>query len=53
MNRSQVETGAKITTNLVPDFIEVMIRHPDDRWGAPGYPVVREHGEQSGWTDDA
>lgn len=50
MNRSQVETGAKIMTNLVPEFIDVMIRHPD-RWGAPRYPVIREHGEQSGWTD--
>lgn len=50
MNRSQVETGAKIMTNLVPHFIDVMIRHPDG-WGAPGYPVVREHGDQSGWTD--
>lgn len=55
MNRSQVETGAKIMTNLVPHFIEVMIQHPDGwvNWGAPRYPVVRERGEQSGWTDDA
>ena len=52
MNRSQVETGAKIMTNLVPHFIDVMIRHPDG-WGVPRYPVVRERGDQSGWTDDA
>ena len=52
MNRSQVETGAKIMMNLVPHFIDVMIRHPNG-WGAPRYPVVRETGPQSGWTDSA
>ena len=50
MNRNQVETGATIMMNLVPHFIDVMIRHPDG-WGASRYPVVRERGKQSGWTD--
>ena len=52
MNRHQVETGAQIMATLVPHFIDVMIRHPDG-WGAPRYPVVRETGPQSGWTDSA
>ena len=53
MNRNQVETGARIMMNLVPHFIDVMIRHPDGGWGASRYPVVRERGKQSGWTDNA
>ena len=52
-NRPQVEPGAKIMATLVPHFIDVMIRHPDGGWGAPRYPVVRETGPQSGWTDSA
>lgn len=52
MNRHQVETGAKIMATLVPHFIDVMIRHPND-WGEPRYPVVRETGPQSGWNGSA
>lgn len=48
MNRSQVTTGAKIMSSMIPHFIDVMIRHPDG-WGAPRYPVVPEDGPQSGW----
>ena len=48
MNRSQVTTGARIMSSLIPHFIDVMIRHPDG-WGAPRYPVVREAGPQSGY----
>ena len=55
VNRNQVTAGAKIMATLVPLFIDVMIQHPggSDGWGDPRYPVVRESGEQSGWTDDA
>ena len=53
INRPQVETGAQIMATLVPHFINVMIRHPDNGWGAPRNPVVQETGPQSGWTDSA
>ena len=49
VNREQVETGAKIMSSLVSDFIDVMIEHPDAGWGVPRYPVVRESGPLSGW----
>lgn len=68
VNRHQVTAGAKIMAALTPHFIDVMIRHPDGPqpvrdgvaagahaggWGAPRYPVVREVGPQSGWTNGA
>ena len=50
VNRNQVEPGARIMALLVPNFIDVMIEHPNADWGIPRYPVVREEAPLSGWT---
>ena len=53
VNRSQVTTGAKIMSSLIPHFIDVMIEHPKEwgGWGAPRYPVVPEDEPESGWPE--
>jgi hypothetical protein len=40
VNRNQVRDGARILGFLVPVFIDLMMDHPDEDWGAPHYPVV-------------
>lgn len=38
LNRHQVEDGAEILGALVPITAELMMEHPDEDWGPPGYP---------------
>ena len=40
VNRSQVRDGAAIMAFLIPAFVNVMMDHPDEPWGANYYPVV-------------
>ena len=40
VNRAQVGDGAKIMAFLVPILIDLMMDHPELKWGAPYYPVV-------------
>ena len=42
INRRQVEDGAMMMALLVPLFIELMMDHPDNDWGAAYYPYVEE-----------
>ena len=40
VNRRQVEDGAKIMASLIPLFVDIMLKNPDEKWGPPYYPVV-------------
>lgn len=41
INREQVQDGSRIMAFLVPLFIDLMMEHPHEDWGAPSYyPVV-------------
>ncbi len=40
LNRDQVRDGAKILSYFVPQFIAVMMNHPQNDWGPSYYPVV-------------
>ncbi len=40
VNRDQVEDGAALMAFLIPAFVNVMMAHPDEPWGANYYPVV-------------
>ena len=40
VNREQVRDGARIMALLVPVFVDLMMDHPEEHWGAPYYPVV-------------
>ena len=42
VNRHQVRDGAAILSFLVPRFVDLMMDHPDERWGVPPYPVVED-----------
>mgnify|MGYP001439560312 FL=1 len=42
VNRQQVKDGARILEFLLPLFLEVMMGNPDEDWGNPSYPVVRD-----------
>ncbi len=42
VNRAQVGDGARIMYFLVPIFIDVMLDHPEEDWGAARFPVVNE-----------
>lgn len=42
LNREQVRDGGRIMAFLVPRFVDLMMNHPDDDWGVPPYPVVKE-----------
>ncbi|MCY3601928.1 MAG: HEPN domain-containing protein [Chloroflexi bacterium] len=42
VNRDQVRDGARIMFFLVPIFIDVMLKNPDEDWGRPRFPVVYE-----------
>jgi hypothetical protein len=35
-----VRDGASILSFLVPVFINLMMDHPEVKWGAPYYPLV-------------
>ena len=45
VNRRQVSDGAMIMAFLVPLFLNLILDHPEETWGAPYYPVVddQEH----------
>lgn len=40
VNRDQLRDGRAILGFLVPIFIDLMMDHPNEDWGAPYYPVV-------------
>lgn len=40
VNREQVRSGADIMMALLPIFIDLMMRNPNENWGKPFYPVV-------------
>ena len=40
VNREQVANGAAIMAVLVPEFINLMMEHPGEAWGAPPFPVL-------------
>ena len=42
INRAQVKDGAAVLGWLLPVFIDIMLENPDQDWGSPFYPVVRE-----------
>lgn len=42
VNRNQVGDGARILEFLLPLFLDVMMDHPEENWGNPHYPVVRD-----------
>lgn len=42
VNRHQVRDGARILEFLLPLFLDVMMDHPEEDWGSPHYPVVRD-----------
>jgi len=41
VNRDQVHDGAKVLAWLVPTIVDLMMRHPNDDWGRPSFPVVK------------
>ena len=42
VNRDQLRDGTAILADLVPRVIHLLIVNPDEDWGNPCYPVVRE-----------
>ena len=42
INRAQVKDGAAVLGWLLPVFIDIMLENPDQDWGKPFYPVVKE-----------
>lgn len=42
VNRQQVKDSAGILEFLLPLFLDVMMDHPEEYWGNPHYPVVRD-----------
>ena len=42
VNRSQVESGAAILGDIVPVVIHLMVQQPNQLWGDPVYPVVKD-----------
>ncbi|MGF6147939.1 Uncharacterised protein [Kingella potus] len=41
-NRSQLRDACNILDSLIPALLHIMQQHPDDDWGRPFYPFVRE-----------
>ena len=41
LNRPQVKDGARIISSLVPQFVALMMDHPESNWGGIYYPAVR------------
>lgn len=42
VNRNQVRDGAAVLGWLLPVFIDVMMDNPQNNWGRPFYPVIKE-----------
>ena len=42
VNRDQIRDGTEILADLVPRVIHLLIVNPDEDWGDPCYPVVRD-----------
>ena len=42
VNRDQIRDGTAILTDLVPRIIHLLIDNPEEDWGDPCYPVVRD-----------
>ena len=42
VNRDQIRDGTAILADLVPRVIHLLIVNPDEDWGDPCYPVMRE-----------
>lgn len=45
VNRLQVRQGVEIMAFLVPHFVDLMMDHPEVRWGLPPYPVLADSHE--------
>jgi hypothetical protein len=37
-----VKTGVRVLQMLVPVFVDIMMKHPDEDWGNIDFPVVRD-----------
>ena len=42
VNRDQIRDGTAILADLVPRVIHLLIVNPDENWGDPAYPVIRD-----------
>jgi hypothetical protein len=42
VNRESVKTGVRVLQMLVPVFVDIMMKHPDEDWGNIDFPVVRD-----------
>lgn len=42
VNRSQVKDASQILLHLVPEFVQIILNHPEQNWGKPFYPVVKD-----------
>lgn len=42
VNRDQVKDGAAILQTVLPIMVDIMMDNPDEDWGQPFYPVVKE-----------
>jgi len=42
VNRNQVRDGCAILSFLLPCFLDIMMKHPNESWGMPYYPVVSD-----------
>ena len=42
VNRSQLKDACTILFTIIPEMLQVMLNHPNDKtWGKPFYPVVK------------
>lgn len=42
VNRAQVRDSARLMAHIVPIFLELMLDHPEQPWGDPSFPVVKD-----------
>lgn len=42
VNRQQIQDGYRILEFMLPKFIEIIINNPNEDWGQPIYPVVKD-----------
>ena len=42
VNRDQIRDGTAILADLVPRVIHLLIENPEENWGDPCYPVIRD-----------
>lgn len=42
VNRSQVKDASQILLHLVPEFVKIILNYPDEDWGKPFYPVIKD-----------